>query len=55
MKAGSRTKAKKSPYVKDENPDLGPVVRALRSFVKKAAAGTKETVNAWGIPASPVE
>jgi len=43
-------KTKKSPYVKDENPELRKVVRALRSYVKKTVPGTKETVNAWGIP-----
>ena len=50
MKASSRTKTKKSSYVKEGNPELVAVVRALRSFVKKVAPATKETVNAWGIP-----
>jgi hypothetical protein len=47
---GKRTKAKKSPYMKDENSELGKVVRALRSFVKGIVPGAKETVNSWGIP-----
>ena len=50
QKASQRKKTKKSPYVKDENPKLRKVVRALRGFVKRAVPGTKETVNAWGIP-----
>jgi hypothetical protein len=45
-----RKKAKKSPYVRDDNPELRRVVRGLRSFVKKCVPSTKETVNAWGIP-----
>ncbi len=50
VKIGKRTKAKKSPYMKDDNPELGKVVRALRSFVRRIVPGVKETVNAWGIP-----
>jgi hypothetical protein len=51
MKAGkSGTKAKKSPYVRDDNPELGKVVRALRGLVKQTVPGVKETVNSWGIP-----
>ena len=49
-KFGKRTKAKKSPYVRDENPKLRRIVRTLRSVVKKSVPGTKETVNAWGVP-----
>src|SRR5260370_37543754 len=49
-KFGKRTKAKESPYVRDENPKLRRIARALRSFVKKSVPGTIETVNAWGIP-----
>jgi hypothetical protein len=49
-RVGKRTKAKKSPYMKDDNPELRKVVRALRSFVKGIVPGVKETVNAWGIP-----
>jgi len=45
-----RTKAKKGPYVKDENPELRKVARALRGFVKKIVPSQKETVNAWGVP-----
>lgn len=41
---------KKNAYVRDENPALRKVVRALRSYVKNTIPGTKETVNAWGIP-----
>jgi hypothetical protein len=47
---GKRVKVKKSPYVKDENPELRPVTRALRSFVKGIVPSARETVNAWGIP-----
>ncbi len=50
VRVGKRTKAKGSPYVKDENPNLRKVVRALRSFVKGIVPGVKETVNAWGTP-----
>ncbi len=49
-RTSKRTKAKQSPYVKDENPELRKVARALRSFVKKLVPDTKETVNAWGVP-----
>jgi len=49
-KFGKRTKAKESPYVRDENPKLRRIARALRSFVKKSVLGTKETVNGWGVP-----
>lgn len=50
MKAIRGKEAKKSSYVKDENPELRKVVRGLRSLMKKCVPGTKETVNAWGIP-----
>jgi hypothetical protein len=43
-------KAKKNPYVRDDNPELHKVVRGLRSFVKGTVPGVRETVNAWGIP-----
>ena len=49
-RASERTKTKKSPYVKDENPELRKVERALRDFVKETVPGTKETVNSWGVP-----
>ena len=45
-----RARAKKSPYMNDENLELRPVARALRSFVKGIVPGVRETVNAWGIP-----
>jgi len=41
---------KKGPYVRNDNPRLRKVARALRSFVKKTVPDTRETVNAWGIP-----
>jgi hypothetical protein len=41
-RASKRTKTKKSSYVKDENPELHNVERALRDFVKKTVPGTKE-------------
>lgn len=50
MNSEKRGKKAKSPYMKDDNPALRKVVRALRSFVKRTIPGTKETVNAWGIP-----
>ena len=50
MSAHPRKSTKKSPYVRDDHPELREVARALRSFVKKTVPGTKETVNAWGIP-----
>jgi hypothetical protein len=49
-RVGQRKKTKKSPYARDDNPELEKVVRALRSFVKKIVPGTKETVNSWGVP-----
>lgn len=50
MKSAKRKAAKKSPYVRNDNPELQKVVRRLRSLVKTLAPGVKETVNAWGIP-----
>jgi hypothetical protein len=50
VKAGKGKKLKKSAYVRYENPELRRVMRGLRSFVRKCAPGTNETVNAWGIP-----
>ena len=52
MKASRGKAAKNSAYLKDENPELRKVARALRSFVKGIVPGAKETVNAWGIPTS---
>jgi hypothetical protein len=49
-RVGKRTKEKKSPYLRNENPELQKVARALRSFVKGIVPGAQETVNAWGIP-----
>ena len=40
----------KSMYMKDENPAMRPVVAGLKKAVKKLVPGTKETVNAWGVP-----
>jgi hypothetical protein len=37
-------------YVKDENPALRAVVAGLKKRVKELVPGTKETVNAWGVP-----
>jgi len=50
MTARYGKKAKQSSYARDDNPELRKVVRVLRSFVKGTVPGTKETVNAWGIP-----
>jgi hypothetical protein len=50
MRRSPQKTAKKSRYLRDENPELRKVVRALRSFVKKTVPGTRETVNAWGVP-----
>ena len=36
--------------MKDENPELRKVARALRGFVKRIVPSRKETVNAWGVP-----
>jgi len=36
--------------VKDKNPELRRVTRALRNFVKGIVPGVQETVNAWGVP-----
>jgi hypothetical protein len=40
----------KAMYVKNENPALRKVVADLRKQVKALVPGTKETVNAWGVP-----
>jgi hypothetical protein len=50
MKAGRAKATKKSPYVRDEDPERRKVRRALISFVKGIVSGTKVTVNAWGVP-----
>ena len=50
MKVGRAKTAKKSACMKDENPELPKVARALRNFVKGIVPGVKETENAWGIP-----
>ena len=39
-----------SAFARHGNPQLGKIVRGLRSLVKKVVPGTAETVNAWGIP-----
>jgi hypothetical protein len=48
MKTSGQKKGK-SLYMKDENPELRKVVRALRTFVKRIVPSVKETVNAWGV------
>ena len=50
MSTRPRKAMKKGPYVRNDNPRLRRVARALRSFVKKTVPDTRETVNAWGIP-----
>ncbi len=50
MSTRPRKPMKKGPYVRNDNPRLRKVARALRSFVKKTVPDTRETVNAWGIP-----
>ena len=50
MKIGVTAKKSKSMYVKDENPSLRAVVAGLKKVVKELVPGTKETVNAWGVP-----
>ena len=50
MSTRPRKPMKKGPYVRNDNPRLRRVARALRSFVKKTVPDTRETVNAWGIP-----
>ena len=55
MSAGQQKKAKKTVYVRDDNPELRKVVRGLRNFVKETVPGTKETVNSWGIPTFEVK
>ena len=49
-KTGQGKKTKKSAYVKDDTPELRKVVSALRNLVKETVPGTRETVNAWGVP-----
>ncbi len=49
-KTSQGKKPQKSSYVKDDNPELRKVVSALRIFVKEAVPGTRETLNAWGVP-----
>ena len=50
MKKTNSARKTSSAYVKDENPELRKVVRGLKNLVKQAVPGTRETVNAWGIP-----
>jgi hypothetical protein len=51
MKKGiAKNATAKSMYMKDENPALRVVVAGLKRVVKELAPGTKETVNAWGVP-----
>src|SRR6266446_7326194 len=50
MKIGVTATKSKSMYVKDENPALRTVVAGLKKVVKELVPGTKETVNAWGVP-----
>jgi hypothetical protein len=50
MKKANSAKKTSSTYVKDENPELRKVVRGLKNLVKETVPGTRETVNAWGIP-----
>jgi hypothetical protein len=40
----------KAMYIKDENLALRKVVAGLKKRVKALVPGTKETVNAWGVP-----
>lgn len=50
MKAVSASSQRKSPYVREDNPELVEVVWKLQRLVKKAVAGARETVNSWGVP-----
>src|SRR5258708_23600495 len=50
MKIGGAAKKAKGMHVKDENPALRTVVAGLKKVVKELVPGTKETVNAWGVP-----
>jgi hypothetical protein len=50
VKKATSTRETSSIYVKDENPELRKVVRGLKDLVKETVPGTRETVNAWGIP-----
>src|SRR5690349_18216689 len=54
IKTKSTTKTN-STYVKDENPELRKVVSGLKKLVKGTVPGTRETVNAWGIPTFEAE
>jgi hypothetical protein len=50
MKKAKGKKKTGNRYVKDENPELRKVVRGLKKLVRATVPGTKETVNAWGVP-----
>ena len=50
MKTGKRGKKAKSPFVRDDNPELRKVVRGLRGWVRANVPSVKQTVNSWGIP-----
>ena len=50
MKKTNSARKTSSTYVKDENPELRKVVRGLKNLVNGALPGTRETINAWGIP-----
>jgi hypothetical protein len=55
MKKAKTIRKTSSAYVKDENPELRKVVSGLKKLVKGIVPGTRETVNAWGIPTFEVE
>ena len=48
MKSDPAAKKAKRMYVKD--PALRAVIAELKKMVKELVPGTKETVNAWGVP-----
>jgi len=49
MKAGLTKKAQ-TMYMKDENPAMRRVVAGVKKALKELVPGTKEIVNAWGVP-----
>ncbi len=50
MTTGRKATAEIQEYLRRKDPKLQRVVRGLRTLVKKAVPGVKESVNPWGIP-----
>jgi hypothetical protein len=50
MQGEAKTAAAIDGYVQGKNPNLKPVVDAVRALVRKAVPKSREAINPWGIP-----